>query len=196
MLKIKTCLPLLVITAILLFSGCNQTKIAVDPDDTAIKDNIQSKLFQDANLKARDIRVESQKGVITLTGTVNSDMEKLAVESLARATSGVTQVVDQLSVSVPSVSQTPVPITTTASKPERGKLKKFKTSSLNKASSDSDYQRSSNPQPPPPAPSVPMAYLKMGAAWGHAAYKGGGRVTDPALTSSNFINAVPSSISH
>src|SRR6185295_18640810 len=106
-----------------LVCGCNQTKIAEISNDTAIKDNIQSKLFQDARLKGRDIHVESQKGEVTLTGKVNSDIEKLAVEGVARGTTGVTQVVDQLSVSVSPVAKTPSPVTTTVSKPKPSQLK-------------------------------------------------------------------------
>jgi len=150
-------LVLLVTTAILLVCGCNQTKIAEISNDTAIKDNIQSKLFQDATLKGRDVHVESQKGVVTLIGTVNSDLEKLAVEGLARGTTGVTQVVDQLSVSVSTVAQTPSPVTTTVLKPKPRQLKKVKPLSPIKASSDLESQWNSEPQPPPSAPPVPVA---------------------------------------
>ena len=40
--------------------------------------------FRTRRLKGRDIHVGSQKGVVTLTGAVASDVEKLAVEGLAR----------------------------------------------------------------------------------------------------------------
>ena len=90
---------ILIVAATLLFAACSPTHKTEGPDDTAIKDSIQAKLFQDAALKRRDIHVGSQKGVVTLTGPVASDMEKLAVEGLARGATGVMQVVDQLTVS-------------------------------------------------------------------------------------------------
>jgi hypothetical protein len=95
------------------------------PDDLAIKSGIQSKLFEDTTFKQRDIRVDSAKGVVTLTGTVASDTEKLAVEGLTRQVPGVTQVVNQLAVSAPP--PTPAPqAETAASNPPPEKPKKAK----------------------------------------------------------------------
>lgn len=45
--------------------------------------DIQSKLFEDSPLKTRDVRVSSQDGVVTLSGIVNTDLEKAAVERIA-----------------------------------------------------------------------------------------------------------------
>jgi hypothetical protein len=95
------------------------------PDDLAIKSGIQSKLFEDATLKNRDIHVDSAKGAVTLTGTVGSDTEKLAVEGLTRQVPGVTQVVNQLAVSAPPPTAAP-PAETAASNPPPEKPKKAK----------------------------------------------------------------------
>ncbi len=92
-------------------------------DDLAIKSGIQSKLFEDATLKTRDIRVDSAKGVVTLTGTVASDTEKLAVEGLTRQVPGVTQVINQLAVPAPLI-QAPPPAETAASNPPPEKPRK------------------------------------------------------------------------
>ena len=77
------------------------------PIDTAITNAVQAKLFEDPTLKAREIHVSSQNGVVTLTGMVNSNVERLAVERLANQASGVTQVIDQLVVSPPPAAQAP-----------------------------------------------------------------------------------------
>ncbi len=77
-----------------------------DPDDTAITNAVQSKLFEEPAWKAREIHVTSQNGVVALTGAVNSNIERLAVERFANQASGVTQVIDQLVVSAPPIAQT------------------------------------------------------------------------------------------
>jgi BON domain len=108
------------------------------PDDLAIKSGIQSKLFEDATFKTRDIRVDSAKGVVTLTGTVASDTEKLAVEGLTRQVPGVTQVINQLAVSAPPPTQAPQPAETAASNPPPEKPRKAKHVRRQEASSEAD----------------------------------------------------------
>jgi len=88
----------------LLVSGCNLLTSLQGPDDKAITSDIQAKMFQDPVLKARDIRVVSQKGVVVLEGTVQSDQEKAAAERIAGQTKGVKQVVDALSVTTPATA--------------------------------------------------------------------------------------------
>jgi hypothetical protein len=66
------------------------------PDDQTITSNIQAKLFQDSVLKTRDIHVKTESGVVTLSGTVHTDLEKSAVERIASTEPGVKQVVDSL----------------------------------------------------------------------------------------------------
>src|SRR5690242_19339268 len=91
-------LPLLLATV--MFVGCNLTRPGA-PNDSAIVTDIQAKLFQDSTLKTRDLHVDSQKGVVTLTGTVATDAEKSEVENIAKQEKGVKQVNDQLAVSTP-----------------------------------------------------------------------------------------------
>ncbi|MGH9360011.1 MAG: BON domain-containing protein [Terriglobia bacterium] len=71
-------------------------------NDGAIVSAIQSKLYQNPDLKSLSVNVASNQGVVTLSGAVNAPLEKLAVEDLARNTEGVKQVVDQLTVSQPA----------------------------------------------------------------------------------------------
>ncbi len=103
-----------------LLSACGMLKTQHAPDDQAITSSIQAKLFQDPVLKTRDIHVTTQKGVVVLNGVVNSDQEKAEVERLASTAPGVTQVIDQMSVTptaaaaaapppAPPVEPSPVP---------------------------------------------------------------------------------------
>ena len=89
----------------LLFAGCNSLKLGSSPDDKAITTQIQAKLFDDSVLKMRDIHVSSDKGTVTLTGTVNTDLEKAAAEHIAGRPDGVKSVVNQLVVSPVSMAE-------------------------------------------------------------------------------------------
>jgi hypothetical protein len=90
-------------------SGCNLLTSLQGPDDKAITSAIQAKMFQDPVLKARDIRVVSQKGVVVLEGTVESDQEKAVAERLANEAKGVKQVINQLSVVPTAPAAAPAP---------------------------------------------------------------------------------------
>lgn len=138
-----------VVAAALLLAACSSSNKTAGPDDSAIKDSIQAKLYQDATLKTRDIHVDSQKGVVTLTGSVSSDMEKLAVEGLARGTAGVAQVDNQLTVSGALATRTPASEGRVASRPERPR--KSREARRVKASSEAE-SAAVEPAAPEPAP--------------------------------------------
>ena len=93
----------LVVVLALVAGGCNFSKKA--PDDSAVTSGIQAKLFQDPVLKTRDIQVNTQSGVVTLSGTVNTELEKAAAERLASQETGVKQVIDQLAVANSAAAQ-------------------------------------------------------------------------------------------
>jgi hypothetical protein len=107
---------------VLALAGCNLLKQGQGTSDQAITSDIQAKLFQDPVLKTRDIRVSTENGVVTLSGTVNTDLEKAAVERFANQESGVKQVVDQLAVGAAASAAavapaTPLPATAAAPPP-------------------------------------------------------------------------------
>lgn len=66
--------------------------------DAAISTKIKSKMGLDDHVEARDIHVSTNKGVVTLSGTVASHAERARAIALARDTKGVTEVVDKLTV--------------------------------------------------------------------------------------------------
>jgi hypothetical protein len=66
--------------------------------DQHIVTSIEAELFRNPDLKTLSVNVTSKQGVVTLSGTVNAPVQKLAVEDLARKTAGVKQVLDDLSV--------------------------------------------------------------------------------------------------
>jgi hyperosmotically inducible periplasmic protein len=64
--------------------------------DAGITTAVKSKLLADPDTSGLSISVDTQNGMVTLTGTVASAAEKTEALKIARETSGVTQVKDQL----------------------------------------------------------------------------------------------------
>ncbi|HUY13808.1 MAG TPA: BON domain-containing protein [Terriglobia bacterium] len=95
----------LVVAAGLVIIGCNSGQQPTN--DSATVAAIQSQLYQNAELKQLDVHVNSDHGVVTLTGQVQSTLEKLAIEALAQKAPGVKHVVDQLAVSTDATAQAP-----------------------------------------------------------------------------------------
>jgi hypothetical protein len=91
----------------LLLASCNYLQMASAPDDKAIASEIQGKVFEDPVLKTRDIRVVSEKGVVVLTGSVATELEKSAVERFASKAKGVKQVINQLAVAPSTLAAAP-----------------------------------------------------------------------------------------
>jgi BON domain len=108
-----------ILFAVTLLSACNLINSLQTPDDKAIVADVQAKLFQDPVLKMRDIQVASQKGVVVLTGSVNTDLEKAAAARIASEAKGVKQVFNQLDVSgsSPAASAPPEATTSAANNP-------------------------------------------------------------------------------
>lgn len=65
---------------------------------SAVTAKIKSKMVLDDLVKARDIHVETNGTVVTLTGVVDSEAERKHAVELAKKTKGVTSVVDHLRV--------------------------------------------------------------------------------------------------
>ncbi len=72
-------------------AACAQT-------DSGITTKIKADMAQDDIVKANDINVTTQDHVVTLSGTVDSSLAKEQALRIARASKGVTDVVDDLRV--------------------------------------------------------------------------------------------------
>jgi len=73
-----------------------KTSLAVS--DGALTAKIKSKMALDDYVKARNIDVDTVRGVVTVGGTVYSEAEQRRAVQLAKETQGVTQVIDRLEV--------------------------------------------------------------------------------------------------
>jgi flagellar basal body-associated protein FliL len=64
----------------------------------AVTAKIKSKMVLDDLVKARNVHVETNGTVVTLTGVVDSEAERKRAVELAKETDGVTSVIDHLQV--------------------------------------------------------------------------------------------------
>lgn len=77
-----------------------EADMGVGPD-AAITMKIQAAYAGDDVVKGRNIDVDTDKGVVTLKGSVDSLRERDAAEQIARSTDGVKRVVNTLAVAAP-----------------------------------------------------------------------------------------------
>jgi hyperosmotically inducible periplasmic protein len=81
------------------YAGNKQERSATqEVSDASLSASIKTKFAADALVKARDIKVDVMRGVVTLSGTVNSSAERDKAIAIARDTRGVTEVKSNLSV--------------------------------------------------------------------------------------------------
>jgi hyperosmotically inducible protein len=79
-------------------AGRTAPDVAAPAEDGTITMKIQSKYASDNVIKGRNIDVDTDKGVVTLKGQVDTARERDQAEQLARETEGVKRVVNQLKV--------------------------------------------------------------------------------------------------
>ena len=70
-------------------------------EDKIIVGKINSNLIVEPNMRSLNIDVDSNKGVVTLTGIVSNTEQKSRALEIAKVTSGVIKVVDNLKVANP-----------------------------------------------------------------------------------------------
>jgi hypothetical protein len=160
--RLKLGIGCILIASALLFAGCEALKLGQSTDDKATTTQIQARLFDDPVLKTRDIHVTSDKGTVTLTGTVGTELEKAAVERIAGQADGVKSVVNQLAVTSPLAAEattTPQPAQTAEATPPQSPAPTSVRSERARASgrhphsaSPSSDQAAADEAPPPEAP--------------------------------------------
>jgi hyperosmotically inducible protein len=73
-------------------------RVGKEISDTLLTTKVQAMFYLDREVKAMDIDVTTNGGVVTLTGTVDNEAVRRKAVADARSTDGVKQVVDKLSV--------------------------------------------------------------------------------------------------
>jgi len=148
----------ILLAGLLLVSACRGLKLGQATDDKTITTEVQAKLFDDSVLKMRDIHVASDNGTVTLTGAVATDLEKAAVERLARQAEGVKNVVNQVEVSSPSSAATPPAETNPSTPPlasaaaERPRASSRRHLAVSASNNETTFDQVSAQQAPAPNP--------------------------------------------
>ena len=173
-MKTKSLLSSFVIAIVLAASlGC-----AKKLDDAKMSSDIQTKFSQDSGLSTKQLSVQANNGVVTLSGTVDNDAQRDAAGRQAASIPGVKTVINNLQIGDATAAAAPAPAAPTqvASnppdvKPEPGATKKTEKTRKHKDSKpqrDSAYdannpndqqaapqQMASNDQTPPGAAPPP-----------------------------------------
>jgi len=79
-------------------SSTGQTAENAPAGDAAITAEVKSKLLADSTVGGQNISVDTKDGVVSLTGSVKNQMQKDTAERIARETTGVRDVQDNLTV--------------------------------------------------------------------------------------------------
>jgi osmotically-inducible protein OsmY len=89
--------------ALLASSGCavvrDQQSVGTYVDDSVLTTRVKAKFADDPTVSAMALSVETFKGVVQLSGVAKSAEERLLAERLARSTSGVIDVRNDIRVS-------------------------------------------------------------------------------------------------
>lgn len=81
------------------FTACRSNQsVHSQMSDSAITTSVKTKLIANNEVKARNIDVNTEEGVVYLMGRVDSQSEKATAERIARDCDGVTKVVNHLEV--------------------------------------------------------------------------------------------------
>ncbi|MBV9075808.1 MAG: BON domain-containing protein [Acidobacteria bacterium] len=92
-------LTLTLLLAIAALSGCSKSAdVAKQPTDAQIAGDVQTKISSDPQLSGKQISINANQGVVTLSGTVDSDAEVTSALNDAQQAQGVKQVVSKLAV--------------------------------------------------------------------------------------------------
>ena len=105
-------LPLAVVLAL----GVACTKA---PNDAQVASDIQSKLGADSGLQNKQINVQSDKGTVTLSGSVDNVAQREAAAKYAASETGVKTVINNLQVGSMAAIAAPPPEAPAASQPEQ-----------------------------------------------------------------------------
>ena len=76
--------------------GCTRSTPA--RTDAQVASDVQNKIYSDAAVQSRSITVQANNGMVTLSGDVNSDAERVAAANDAGAINGVKTVINNLQV--------------------------------------------------------------------------------------------------
>ena len=136
-------LGLTLASLVLLAAGCNHTPAA--RTDAQIASDVQNKINSDNNLPDKQVTINANNGVVTLTGNVSSDQARNATATDAAQVEGVKTVVNNLQVAPATASNTePEAQQPEQSNPEPQRPEKSRATTRKGSPSRHSVARSSN----------------------------------------------------
>ncbi len=142
------------VIAMVVATGCSSKS-----NDAALVTSIQSQMFSDQQLKDANLQVTSDRGQVTLSGTVSSDAARLDAYKIAMQTPGVDKVNDQMTVEVARAPQ-PESALAPAPKQDRAAMKSRRDKHGKKRQPAAEETESAANIPvgdPPPSTAAPAA---------------------------------------
>ncbi|HEY4900900.1 MAG TPA: BON domain-containing protein [Terriglobales bacterium] len=82
-----------IVAVLAALAGCNKATVRTDAQVAA---EVQSKINSDSGISSRDVGIQSANGVVTLSGNVGSEVERVAAAGDAATVEGVKTVVNNL----------------------------------------------------------------------------------------------------
>jgi BON domain-containing protein len=95
---------LLLAVSLATLAGCSRNP---ERTDAQVASDVQNKIYGDPGIQSRQISVQAASGVVTLSGDVNSDVERTAAANDAGAIDGVRTVINDLRVQEAQSAPTP-----------------------------------------------------------------------------------------
>ena len=129
-------------------------------NDTQTVSSIQAKLSSDSGLQGKQMTVQSDKGTVTLSGTVDNDAQREAAAKYAASEPGVKTVINNLQVGRQQAAAEPAPAPEATPAPIRESPRSRQKEKPSPSRKHSHYAANSNDQmaqasPPPATNSVP-----------------------------------------
>ena len=157
-MKARTSLSLRTIASVVVLALA--VACAKPANDTQTVSSIQAKLSSDSGLQGKQMTVQSDKGTVTLSGTVDNDAQREAAAKYAASEPGVKTVINNLQVGRQQASAEPAPAPEATPATIREAPQSRKKEKPSPSRKHSHYAADSNDQmaqasPPPAANSVP-----------------------------------------
>lgn len=141
------------------FAGCNRAPARTDAQVAA---EVQGKIVRDSKIGSREIGVQAEQGVVTLTGAVFSDEERTLAAADAATVDGVKTVINNMVVQPPRVAGAPLAEEPPVPQPTSGPSRKLRAAKSNfgglpKANPDPSSATVNAPPVPPADPVAAQA---------------------------------------
>src|SRR5438552_11038300 len=115
-------------------------------NDTQTVSSIQAKLSSDSGLQGKQMTVQSDKGTVTLSGTVDTDAQREAAAKYAASEPGVKQVINNLQVMpMQAAASAPAPEPASAPEPTPARSRPSPSSKHRKSTSHNDQMAQADP---------------------------------------------------